>query len=528
LVSTSDNRFVLCDFPSKWSGTFSFHFQVWQILRKLTWINFSHRQCITHYNNVRVMRTQFIFLLTISSLTLSVAQVGINTQNPAGPFHVYSDGTLTPGGLVLLGDTSSNYMILDFDRVQPIFFNGTFDIPGNLLLLPDGGDLGVNTEDPDAALHVFSEGDITLLGGLAIFGNRTKGHLEIDFDRIQTFFDGNPLTLHLQPNNGNLNIDNTTLYVNGSANRVGVGTTSLPARLTIAGEGSGTNTIAFQVRNSNLTTSLIVNDGGEVGISGIANPNADLHVGGDILASSDITTQSNLNAVNLIVNSEIRHSGDEHTEIRFAPDQIVLAAGGVDMIDIDQDVNRVAVGGFAYFDVDDDKFGIGVSTPSADLHIRQNNCLDCGIRIENPSLEDWRININANGILELWFQGAKVGQFEEDGEYVQISDARLKSNITSLDNVLSGVRKLRPVRYDLEIPGEISRRQVGFVAQEVASIFPDLVSYDRDQDLHMLRYASMNVITIKAIQELEAENKRLEERIEMLDRKLEMLSKTTE
>jgi hypothetical protein len=94
--------------------------------------------------------------------------------------------------------------------------------------------------------------------------------------------------------------------------------------------------------------------------------------------------------------------------------------------------------------------------------------------------------------------------------------------------VLSGVRKLRPVRYDLEIPGEISRRQVGFVAQEVASIFPDLVSYDRDQDLHMLRYASMNVITIKAIQELEAENKRLEERIEMLDRKLEMLSKTTE
>lgn len=477
-----------------------------------------------HSKRSVVMKNLLVLVCFFTTTTEWISgQVGVNTATPAGPFHVYSDGTLTPGGLVIFGDTSSNYMILDFDRAQSYFFDGLFDLPTDLLLQPDGGDVGINLENPDAALHVFSEGDINLSGGLALLGNRTKGHMEFDFDRIQVFFDNNPLTMHLQPNGGNLNIDNTTLYVNGSANSVGVGTTNLPARLTVVGEGNTSATTAFQVRNSSLTTALIVEDDGQVGIGGLTNPLYDLHVQDDIYSNDNIIAEDNLQGTNVLVASDIRHTSDEHTEIKFFADEIVLAAGGVDMIEIDQDINRIAISDFAYFETDDEHFGIGVSTPSADLHIRQNNCLNCGIRIENPSLEDWRININANGILEMWFQGAKVGQFEEDGEYVQVSDRTRKTRISDLGSVLPAMTQLKPARYDYVTPDDTLENRIGLIAQEVAVHFPEMVSYDPDQDLHLVHYSQLGVLAVKAIQELEMENRELEARIEKLEEMMNTL-----
>ena len=43
--------------------------------------------------------------------------------------------------------------------------------------------------------------------------------------------------------------------------------------------------------------------------------------------------------------------------------------------------------------------------------------------------------------------------------------------------------------------------RIGFIAQEMNVVFPEFVSYDKDNDIYSLNYAGLSVIAIKAIQE---------------------------
>jgi len=106
-------------------------------------------------------------------------------------------------------------------------------------------------------------------------------------------------------------------------------------------------------------------------------------------------------------------------------------------------------------------------------------------------------NNGANGSGQINANGANSAAF---GTF---SDRRLKENIVDLPPQLANIMALRPVEYDY-IETEGGGHQIGFVAQEVQEIYPDLVGERADG---MLTLADMNkndARLIKAIQEMKA------------------------
>ena len=73
-----------------------------------------------------------------------------------------------------------------------------------------------------------------------------------------------------------------------------------------------------------------------------------------------------------------------------------------------------------------------------------------------------RITCPANGVLTGNFSGS--------------SDEKMKKNITSLaDNAITRIKQLRPVNFDWKRESDLNG-QSGFIAQEVKTVIPDLVS----------------------------------------------------
>ena len=113
-----------------------------------------------------------------------------------------------------------------------------------------------------------------------------------------------------------------------------------------------------------------------------------------------------------------------------------------------------------------------------------------------------------------------VGQFRVNGAgviYAQnttvqsISDIRLKENITDSTDGLSVITELRPVRYDWKQGyGNDRKYQLGFIAQEVETVFPEAVSEwqvnKEDETIYKtVGPGALIPVLVKAIQELKSE-----------------------
>lgn len=85
-----------------------------------------------------------------------------------------------------------------------------------------------------------------------------------------------------------------------------------------------------------------------------------------------------------------------------------------------------------------------------------------------------------------------------DGEVISLSDVNFKENIISIDTSKSieVIKGLRPVYYNMI--GDDARK-VGFIAQEVQEILPEVV-YDADSVLH-LSYGNMIAVLTGALQD---------------------------
>jgi len=84
------------------------------------------------------------------------------------------------------------------------------------------------------------------------------------------------------------------------------------------------------------------------------------------------------------------------------------------------------------------------------------------------------------------------------------SDLRLKTNIVDLPPQLANVLALRPVEFDY-IESEGGGHQIGFIAQDVQSIWPDVVGERNDGMLTLSDMNKNDARLIKAIQELAAD-----------------------
>lgn len=171
--------------------------------------------------------------------------------------------------------------------------------------------------------------------------------------------------------------------------------------------------------------------------------------------------------------------------------------------------------------------GISTTSPSYTLDVigsgRFTSTLSVGGVISAPG------GINAGGtsvtsglVVGGWLQAASIAvggmSFDNGGYYLcenaavvywgttcASSDRRLKTNIRPLEDVLSKVLALKPVRFDWKEPkhAKLEGPQIGLVAQDVEPLFPEFVSTSKD-GMKAFDYQHLVAPVIKAVQELYA------------------------
>lgn len=110
------------------------------------------------------------------------------------------------------------------------------------------------------------------------------------------------------------------------------------------------------------------------------------------------------------------------------------------------------------------------------------------------------------------------GGVNTSGVYTNVSDIRLKQEIEPLENSLEKILQLRSVSYYWKDQSFDSSKQVGFIAQEVERVFPEVVKTD-SKGLKAMSYSQLVSPVVDAIKELYGEFKSLVARVMSLEGK---------
>jgi hypothetical protein len=158
----------------------------------------------------------------------------------------------------------------------------------------------------------------------------------------------------------------------------------------------------------------------------------------------------------------------------------------------------------------------------------------------NSTALGYQATITASNQIRIGNAGVtSIGGFQN---WTNVSDARLKTDVKTDVPGLAFINRLRPVSYVLDrnkirqslgqegADAKVTERSTGFLAQEVESAAQELkfefsgVDVPKnEQDFYGLRYAEFTVPLVKAVQELDAENKALRKMISEMKARLDAL-----
>ena len=105
---------------------------------------------------------------------------------------------------------------------------------------------------------------------------------------------------------------------------------------------------------------------------------------------------------------------------------------------------------------------------------------------------------------------------DNDGKLgVFLSARRFKTDIGDMENASAGLLALRPVTFHYK--RELDKAgipQFGLIAEEVAKVNPDLVTYDAKGELSTVRYEAVNAMLLneflKACRQIDAQQKQID------------------
>ena len=254
----------------------------------------------------------------------------------------------------------------------------------------------------------------------------------------------------------------------------------------ITGTGALTFTAGGTNQNINLTPSgtgnVITNS--KVGI-GNSSPGATLEIG-----SSDGSVPGNL-----ILNPTTTGTGVEGAEINFKPAPVSTSPAAQTWV-IDQVSNannpRLRIfpsssgEGTGFTILDNGKFGIGTTMPTEKLEV--------------------------NG-------SVKANSFPSS------SDVRFKTNIRPVENALDKVKALRGVYFNWNQEAFPEKNfaaevELGFIAQEVEKIIPEIVSKDKSKDEYRsVKYDKVVALLVEAIKEQQKQIDSLTTKVNYLSKK---------
>jgi hypothetical protein len=143
-----------------------------------------------------------------------------------------------------------------------------------------------------------------------------------------------------------------------------------------------------------------------------------------------------------------------------------------------------------------------------------------GTNVSGAGNMEWVISSTNTGIPNFAYrmQITSAGDVNNTtGTYGTISDLRLKENISDARNYLADLLKLRVVKYSLKEESSAVATKLGFIAQEVELVFPNLVDqsdkeYDGAEGIRSVKTSILIPMLLKAIQELTARVQTLEAR----------------
>jgi len=266
-----------------------------------------------------------------------------------------------------------------------------------------------------------------------------------------------------------------------------LGGASNPLTFSVLEDGNGTGGfLSMFVNGANLGNSTLFQSGGAVGV-GTTSPIRTLDVNGEIQArGGNLYLQRNLTDLagrrNWAWGTETFNVGD----MSFFVSTSNTSFPSVSVLTL----------------LSNGSAGIGgVPTPATALQVKGD------IRVGTSG---------TNGCLQNFAGTAIAGTCS--------SDLRLKTNVLPFAPVLDKLVKLRPVHFDWNVeqypdyhfgPG----RNSGLLAQDVESVFPEMVSADA-RGFKMVNYSELPYLTLAAIRELKIENDSL--RAQLADRQREL------
>jgi hypothetical protein len=235
---------------------------------------------------------------------------------------------------------------------------------------------------------------------------------------------------------------------------------------------------------------------GTVGI-GITNPTASMHVTGNTLFSDiDIYKQANV-SVRRSTNTSfaIVSGGENYNSILYlgTPFYSGATAGAYKCA-------IMAVGS-----------GSGWGWSTNDLHFCINNSTgqtptDTNTSAFTATVADSRMVIKTGGQVGIGtvspgYALHVVGAIYATGDITAFSDQRYKQNIIRLDRSLDKILQLGGYSYTRE-DYRSGERQIGLLAQEVKTVFPEAVSHDSINDKYSVNYNCLMAPVVESIKEL--------------------------
>lgn len=442
------------------------------------------------------------------------------------------------GGLILSGGTatgtgSSN---ISFQTASAQGSTNTTDnAPTTKMTILGSGKVGIGTAAPESSLHIQgnSAGGVGADLVLANNGDTTNTAVAIDFGldpsssangagnaQIKAILTGTGGT-------GQRGADLTfSTWTNTAFNEVmrltkggivGIGTTAPTSKIhSYESNASTSNSNGVTIEQAGTGDALLhfLLTGVQRWTMGIDNSDADkfkLGTNADLGSNNLLTVDTAGNVgvgttapgANLDVVSTIRVSGG--TTPFYISDGTAGCYNGSFRIGTTQCSGTVATDAIIYAS-SSGNVGIGTTAPGAALDVTAAGT-SSAIIVPRATTAN-RPTVLVNGMAR-YNSTTNLFEFYQNGawvNYTTVSDGRLKTNIVPVNQGLNIVNQLNPVFFDWDQSNPRAqsfgtKHQVGFIAQEVEKVLPEVVNKGEDT-YRSVEYGKIVAIVVAAVQEL--------------------------
>lgn len=449
----------------------------------------------------------------VKGLTFTSGGISLNNGGIINAGAISGVTTITASGAIAAATSGNtiNGLIINSGSLSGII---NLAASGNGTFL---GNVGVGTAAPERRLHV-KDGDALIQQtgtGAALILDRTDGvvaSLKSGGVKTAFFFDETGSFSIAKDSRANIlsgsgaGVDIFAVFPSGDATlsgalTVGSGLTITTGNLVTAGTMRLTNAGALQ----NITGLTVISGGANI-VGGINNNSGGITAAGAISGATTISASGAITAATSgnTINGLVINSGSLSGITGFSQASGNFSVTGTGSIVLGSGSNVFSVNSTA-FDVSTTGAVSGVTTLTASGNINTASAFSVD-GVVGASISCGSNNYLSNIVLS---GGIITGNNGCRG--IGLSDQRLKTNILSLEsNVLDKIKNVDVVSFDFACDSAYfemsnttcdSERQTGVLAQQLATVFPEL-TYQDEYGYYHVKYDALAMYSFKGVGEL--------------------------